>query len=484
MRTQTLAAALLAATALAPASAQDEDAFPAEPPAVGEPRGFDLPETETYELKNGLTVTMVQYGNVPKVIVRAVVRAGNVNDGDQPWIADLTGEMLEQGAGDLDAGGVAEAAAAMGGELGIGVGTDRTFVTLDVLSEHVGDAVGLMADVLRDPALPEGEVDRLKADLVRNLSVAKSQPGTQADEAFGMLTYPGHPYAGALPSAEKIEGYGIEDVRRFHEEEYGAARTHLYVVGQFDERRAKRAIRKAFAKWEAGEAPLVMAATAPSAPEVVLVDRPGSVQSTLRLGKRVPAVDASVDLDAANTLLGGYFSSRITRNIREDKGYTYSPYSTIDADLGAAAWYQAGDIQIQSTGPALSEILTEIERMRGEAPSEAEVDAIRNYLSGVFVLRLASRGGLASQLAYTDFHGLGASYLETYVDKVRALTGEDMQAAAEAHLDPEAMHLVVVGDVSQTRPQIAEVPIYGERLGGSDGEDADAPAEESVADED
>lgn len=464
MRATITTLGLLAATALSPALAQEDAAFPSEPPAVAEPKGFDLPDIETYQLKNGVNVTLVPYGNVPKAFVRAVVRAGNLNDGDQPWIADLTADLLEQGAGDRDAGDLAEAAAAMGGSLGIGVGTDRTFATLDVLSENVGEAVALMADVLTNPALPEGELERLKADMIRNLSVAQSQPGTQANEAYGKLVYPGHPYAGGLPTAEQIEAYTIDDVRRFHAEEFGGARTHIYVVGQFDERRTKRAIRRAFRKWDEGDAPLTLGVPEPADPQVVLIDRPDSVQSTIRLGKRVPAEDGTVELDAADTLLGGYFSSRITRNIREDKGFTYSPFSTIATDFGAANWYEGADIQIQSTGPAIAEILGEIERLRGEAPSQEEVEGIRNYLSGVFVLRLASRGGLAGQIAYTDLHGLGADYLEGYVGKVRALTADDLQEAAAEHLDPEAMHLVVVGDVSQTRPQLAEVAIFGERL--------------------
>ena len=446
------------------ATAPAPDGFPSEPPANAAPRDFALPQTTTYSLRNGMRVTLVPYGNVPKVLVRGVVRVGNLNDGDQPYIADLTADLMTQGAGDLDAAGLAERAAGMGGSLGIGVGADRTFLTLDVLSEHVADAIGLMGDVLREPTLPEGELDRLKADLTRNLSVARSQPGTQADEAFGAILYPGHPYAGQLPTDEQVAAYTLDDVARFHRNEFGARRTHLYVVGRYDERQVRRAVRRAFRRWEEGAEPLVLPVPEPETPRTVLIDRPGAVQSTIRLGLRVPPEDGQVDLAAADTLLGGYFSSRITRNIREDKGYTYSPYSYVDANKEGAAWAQAADIQIESTGPAVTEILSEIERLRAEAPSDEEAEAIRNYMSGIFVVRLAGRGGVAAQLAYADLHGLGADYLEGYVGKVRALTPEALRAAAEAHLDPAAMSLVVVGDTGVTAPQIREVALFGERL--------------------
>ena len=469
-----------AATPAQDARARRADDFPSEPPATAEPRGFDLPEVTTYSLRNGLTVTMVPYGNVPKAIVRAVVMTGNVDDGDQPYISDLTADMLEQGAGGLDAAGLAERAASMGGELGVGVGENRTFVTLDVLSEDVPDAVDLIASVLREPALPEGELERLKADMVRDLSVAASQPGVQASEAFGALVYPGHPYAGQLPEPEQVAAYTADDVRAFHAGQYGAQRTHLYVVGQFGERKVRRAVRRAFRKWDAGPEATEIDVPEAQAPQVVLIDRPDSVQSTVQMGLRVPPVDGEVALDAADTLLGGYFSSRITRNIREDKGYTYSPASYVDAPKGAASWREAADIQIQSTGPAIAEVLSEVERLREEAPSEAETDGIRNYMSGVFVVQLASRGGLAAQLAEANLHGLGPEYLEGYVGKVRALTPEAIRAAAEEHLDPARMQLVVVGDTSRTGPQLRELPAFADRLG----EDVpSAPAEDAAAED-
>ncbi len=427
------------------------------PPEPATPRNFTLPKMDTYTLDNGVKVTLVPYGRVPKATVRAVVNAGNLNDGDQVWISDLTASMMEEGAGGLSASDMAVKASEMGGNLNIGVGLNQTFAVMDVLSESAPDAVGMLADVLQRPNLPEGEFDRVKSGMVRDLSVGLSRPQSMADAKFAELLYPDHPYGRFYPEEEALKGYTLEDVKAYHASNFGGARTHIYVVGQFDAGAVKNAIKSQFGDWAEGPGTLVLPANDGAAPKMVLIDREGAPQSTLRLGKRVPPVDGTVELDAMNTLLGGYFSSRITQNIREDKGYTYSPNASFRNRLGARNWQQNADVTSESTGPALTEILNEIDRMRTEEPSADEVQGIKNYMNGIFVIRLASRGGVANPLATANLHGLGAKYLENYVGKVQALTGADFQDAASEYLNPEEMTLVVVGPLDQVRPQIEAI---------------------------
>jgi predicted Zn-dependent peptidase len=471
LRTNKAAAALLAATSLSlfvvPASAQDE--FPTSPPEAGEPKGFELPRIETYSLRNGLDVTLVPYGNVPKVTIRANMLVGNINDGETPWISDFTGDMLEEGAGDLDAAGLAEAAASMGGSIGVGVGLDQSFVIMDVLSENAPDAVALIGDILQRPTFPEDGFAKVMQNNLRNLSVAGSQPGSLANDAFTEMVYPDHPYARAvLPDAETIEGYTLEDVKAFHEANFGAQRTHIYVVGKFDKRAMKRAIRRNFGRWEKGPAPLELAPGEGMTGQTAIIPREGSVQSTLRFGGRVPAADMDPATDIANTLLGGYFSSRITRNIREDKGYTYSPFSTISYEKDAAYYAQYADVTTDVTGASLNEIRKEIEGLRSEAPSEEELRGVQNYMSGIYVIQNASRGGLASQLAFSNLHELGPDYLEGYVDRIRATTAEEVQEAAVTYMDPAELNLVIVGDEAAVRRQLAETEGFSDRLEGED----------------
>lgn len=461
----TIAAAGLALQSL-PALAEHHEG----PPPVGEAKPFSLPKIETYSLRNGLTVTLVPYGNVPKTVVRAVVRVGNLNDGDAPRISDMTGGMMSEGAGDRSAGEVARAAAAMGGDLNIGVGLDQTTVTMDVLSDAAPGAIELISDVLQRPTMPEAEFERVKQNALRDLSVAQSQPGDIATNAFVGNVYPDHPYAAAiLPNPDDVGAITLDDVNAFHDANFGAARTNIYVVGKFDRRAVRNAIKKQFGKWDKGAAPFVDVPGDGAGPEIILVDRPGAVQSTIRLGKRVPPIDQSVDLAAVNTMLGGYFSSRITRNIREDKGYTYSPRSTVSNEYKASYWNEQADITSEATGPALTEIIKEITSLQTEGPNEGELQGVKNYMNGIFVIRLASRAGVAAQLSNVDLHGLGTEYLEKYVSRVSALTDESVQSAAATHLAIDDMTLVVVGDLATVTSQLEAVDALKDRLPEEDG---------------
>lgn len=431
--------------------------FPSEPPAAAEPKPFSLPASESYELDNGTRVTLVPYGRVPKTTVRVVVRSGNLNDGELTWIADLTARMMEEGADGQSAADVAVAASGMGGSLNIGVGLDQTTATMDVLSDSVTDAIQLLAGVVRRPTLPGSEFERVRSAMVRDLSVSRSQPQSIASTAFHAELYPDHPYGRWLPEEGKLESYTLDQVKAYHAENFGGARTHIYVVGQYDSEAVKAAIGDAFGSWPAGAPPLELKATAPSTPRLIIIDRSDAPQSTLRLGKRVDDLDGDIAPQAMNTLLGGYFSSRITRNIREDKGYTYSPNSSFGTRAWGRNWQQNADVTAEATGASLVEIYNEIDRIRNEAPSDEEVQGIKNYLNGIFVLQLASRGGVANRLGFVNLHDLGIEYLESYVSKVQALEGEDFSAAARQMLDPSQMTLVVVGPEADVRAQLAEL---------------------------
>ena len=465
-RAGALVAASVCLLAISPVQALEKE----EPPVGSEPKGFELPKIEKYNLRNGVEVTLVPYGRVPKATVRAVVRSGNLNDGDKTWIADLTTEMMQEGANGQSSAELAVVAAGMGGNLNIGAGADRTFALIDVLSERAPDAVGLLADVLQRPNFPEGELQRVKENLIRNVSVARTRPQSIANQSFRAILYPDHPYGRTLPQDGQIEAYTLDDVKAYHGENFGGARTSIYVVGNFDRRKVKREIKKAFGKWEKGNPPLDLPSSANQEPSIVLVDRAGAPQSTIRLGKRVPALDGTQALEAADTLLGGYFSSRITRNIREDKGYTYSPRSFVSNFYKAANWEQDADISSEATGPALAEIFKEIQTLQNEAPTEDELQGIKNYMNGIFVIQLASRGGMANQLSFVDLHGLGTEYLENFVNEIQGLSADDLKNAAKTHLEIDDMSLVVVGPLDSVRGQLEALPEIADRLPAVEGQ--------------
>ena len=427
------------------------------PPAPGAPKDFVIPSPKRFTLANGLPVTMVPFGQVPKVTIRLVVEAANVHERkDQVWLADLTGNMMEEGTTALTADELAREFAAMGGQLGIRVGPDTTSISTDVLADHAARAVQLIADVVARPRFPESELARVKSNMVRDLAIRKSSPQSVAEEKFSELMYGDHPYGRLFPSEAMISGYTLDQVRAFHRDHFTAGRARLYIAGVFDAAEMEANVRKAFDSWPRGATvPPPSKADARSG-GFALIDRAGAPQSTVMLGLKVP--DPShpdwVALEVTDSLLGGSFASRITANIREQKGYTYSPSSALDSHPGDARWYEAADVTTNVTGPSIKEIFFEIDRLRKEAPSAAELQGIKNNLAGVFVVQNASRSGVLGRLAFVDQHGLGDQYLASYVKRVMVVTPDDVRRVANQYLTPDKMTLVVVGDTKSVQEQV------------------------------
>ncbi|HEU0012803.1 MAG TPA: pitrilysin family protein [Longimicrobium sp.] len=454
--TRILPGALLAlglAAAAGPAAAQERQA----PPAPGTPKAFRVPPARRFALPNGLRVTLVPYGTTPKATVLLTVRTGNGDEGPQEtWLTDLTADLMQEGTTTRSAAQIADQAAAMGGSLSVSVGEDRTWAGGDVLGEFAPGMVELVADVVRNPRFPEPELPRLQAAIARQVAIARSQPQSLAGERFRQVLYPGHAYGRSFPSEAQLLGYTAAQVRAYHAAHFGAGRSHLYVAGRFDAAAVEEAVRRAFGTWGRGPAAADIRPEPASGRAVYLIDRPGAVQSTLFLG--LPTVGPThpdwVPLQVTDALLGGAFASRITANIREAKGYTYSPYSMVSQRLGSAFWLQQADVTTPVTGASLTEIFREIQRLQDEPPPAEELRGIQNYLAGTFVLRNSSRRGIINQLSFLDLHGLPEDYLETFVQKVYAVTPAEVQRIARTYLVEERMPIVVVGDRAAVEEQL------------------------------
>ena len=449
---------LLAFTALMSLSlAQAPAQFPSEPPKPAAPKDFRVPEATRFTLDNGLQVALVPWGDMPKVRVALDVRTGNaLEDDDEVWLSDLTGDLIREGTKTRNAAEISKEAARMGGALDISVGPDVTTIGGDVLSEFGPRMVDLVADVVRNPAFPESELARLKANMTRNLAVALSQPQQVALQKFRAVLYGEHAYGRVFPTEEMINAFSIGQARQFYTSTYGAGRARLYVVGKFDAPAVEAAVRKAFAGWAKGTAAAPPAPKPQTARAIYLIDRPGAPQSTILLG--MPAIDPSQDdfvaLTVMDALLGGAFMSRVTKNIREDKGYTYSPYSELSTRYRDTYWAQNADVTTAQTGASLKEIFAEIDRLQAEAPSQQELAGIQNYLAGTYVLQNSSRGGITAQLRYVDLHALPATYPNTFVKQVYAVTPQKVMEVAKKYLTDEKATIVIVGDRKAIEDQL------------------------------
>lgn len=442
---------LLLSLASASLSAQKET-----PPEGGQPRDFRLPAKQTRTLPNGLGAVLVPFGATPKATVSVIIKTGNLHENaQQVWLADLTGDTLKEGAAGMDAAAIARKAAAMGGEITVAVGMEDTRISGSVLSENTSDLIRLLADVVTRPSFPDTEVERIKKDMKRNLSVQKDSPQNQATEKFVALMFGDHPYGRYFPTDSMLDSYNTEKVKAFYSANYGALRTKVYVVGKFDEAKAMQAVTDSFGGWVKGPAVSYPPANPSHKEQKATIERAGAPQTTIMLG--VPVISPSdpnyIPLRVANALLAGSFGSRVTRNIREDKGYTYSPQGVLQIGYHTAYWYELADVTSEHTADALKEIQKEIQRLQAEPPSVDELKGIQNYAAGVFVLQNSSPQGIINQLHFQDLHGLGDDYLNNFVKNVYAVTPEKVQQIIKDQLKTNEMTLVMVGDSKQIDAQ-------------------------------
>ena len=429
------------------------------PPEGGKPKDFTLPQKQQFKLSNGMEVTLVPYGAIPKVTVSVVVRSGNLNEKEhEVSLADIAGDLMKEGTKSRTADQVDQEAAGMGGNVNIAVGPDLSTISGDVLSEFGPQLIRLMGDIVRNPLFPESELARLKKDAIRQLSVSKAQPQSLALEEFRRMIYPGHPYGRVFPTQEMIEKFSIDDVRRFYKDNFGAQRTSIYIAGTFDAKAMEAAVRETFEGWETGPAVYTNIPKPVTKKSFGLVERPGAPQSTIYVGIPVlnPIDKDYVKMAVTNSLLGGSFASRITSNIREKKGYTYSPVSQVSTRYRDAYWVEIVDVGTDVTGAALKEILGEVKRLGSEPPPQDELKGIQNYIGGTFVLQNSTRQGIIGQLTNLKLHDLPDSYLTNYVKNVFAVTPADVQQITQKYIRPDDMTLVIVGDKKKVEEQIKD----------------------------
>jgi predicted Zn-dependent peptidase len=314
-----------------------------------------------------------------------------------------------------------------------------------------------MADVIRNPRFPESELPRLKNDRIRDLSIALTDPNQVALARFNKVLYPDHPYGRFFPTEEMLKSYTIDQIKAFYAGNFGAARMHIYVAGKFDQAKMESAIRKSFGDWKRGPEAAANVPKPVSTRSISIIDRPGAPQSTIYLG--LPVVDPTQGdykaLLVTDALLGGSFASRITTNIREQKGYTYSPRSSVSSRYHDAYWTEYASVTTSVTGASLKEIFYEIDRLQKAPPSAEELKGIQNYLAGVFVLRNSTPDGIIGQLVFLDLQGLPDSYLTSFVKDIYAVTPEQVQEMTKKHLRVEDMVIVIAGDRKQIEKQVS-----------------------------
>jgi len=425
-------------------------------PDLGPVRRGRLPTVAERVLPNGLRVVAVRRPSVPIVHVRLRIPTAVRRDTDLAKARLLENTML-MGTADRTQAQLADALQRLGASMRVSSDSDRLLVAAESLSGGLPDLLGLLAEVLTGAAYPrtpvEGEAARL-ADQTRRFL---SQPGVVADEAWLRRAYGEHPYGREHPSPDELLAVSPGALRKAHRRRLLPGGSLLVLVGDLSPTRALDRVEGALAGWDtAGRPRRVPKVPAISPGPVLLVDRPGAVQSNLRIGA---AALARTDPDyaaqeLANALFGGYFSSRLVSNIREDKGYTYSPRSAVHHGTRASFLYVQADVATDVTAPALVEVAYELGRIASLPPSEEEVRSTARYLVGALALSTSTQAGLAGTLAALLADGLDVTWLREHPRRLLALTPEQVHAVSARVLAPSRMLTAVVGDAARVEESL------------------------------
>jgi len=429
-----------------------------EVPGLSAERPVTWPKRTKACLANGLEIVLAESHAIPKFHGELFFRSGNAAALDRgPGLAEMTATVVRTGTAKRASRQIEEDLRRMGADLSSSAGADTSAIAFAGLSELAEPLLGLVNELAREASLPEAEFERERRQKLEEVKLERTQPGFLASERLRKVLFGPHPYAQVSPSAEQVAAYKRDDLAQVYREFYTPENAMLLLVGDFDSSAMLQTIEKVFGEWT-GKKPAARESPAPARPHgrrVHLVHVPGAVQTQILAGCHAITRKHPdwVKLGLTNSLYGGAFNSRLVMNIREDKGYTYSPRSGVHALRQHGYFSVSAAVRNNVVAASLTEIFYELDKLRALPVPEPELADARNYLSGVFSMGLATQDGLLTQLATVALNELPDDYLETYREKVRALTPADLLATARTYFDSANMQIVAVGDRAQIEEQ-------------------------------
>jgi zinc protease len=439
------------------------------PPPPGAARPLNLPKITEKKLSNGLTVVLAPLPNVPKLTAILTFRSATTSTDrtGHPGIAQIAAGVANEGTEKRTSKQIKEELRSIGGTLSLGSDADSTTMSGSSLAEFSTRLFDLMSDVAQHPAFPESELKLAQENTIQQIRAGRADPGFLVNERFQKAVFGNHPYGFVVPDEKSISALTRDDLRAFVGKYYIPNAAHLIVVGDIDVDKTFGEIEKAFGTWKTGSVP---PEDNPAVPvrdkrQIYFVNRPGSIQSAIYVGNvSIPRKDKDYfAIRTADTIYGGSFYSRLTRNIRESKGYTYSPFSSSNTRLKTGSFSAGAFVRNEVTGPTLLEIFYELDRMRVLPVTDEELNAAKEYSTGNFSVELASQAGLAGRINTIYTFELDKSFINDFRPKIESLTTADIQRAAAKYFDTYHAAIVIVGDWDKVKDQVTpfgDVTIY------------------------
>jgi zinc protease len=430
-------------------------------PVATTPRPYRFPDFVRHELANGLGVWLVPLPDRELVSVHLLTDAGAATEDEaQAGVAALTAQLLVTGTRRLDAAAFAETTERLGIDVGSESSWDSARAGFYALGQHLEAGLDLLVEMLTEPRLDEGEFDRIRGERLNDILQARAEPGRLADERFiGEMYADGVPY-GRLSAGtpETVGSLTVADVRAFHASRYAPNVADIVIAGAFEPDAALAAMERRLGSWTgSGPGHRTFEPASRGGRRIVVVDRPGSVQSELRVGhlgidRHDPRYFPAIVMAA---LLGGVFGSRLNRRLREELGYTYGARCALDPRRAVGPFIASAAVQTEVTTDAVRELMGQLDAIREAPPSEDELAEVKNFLVGVFPLRFETTAGIAAAIEPLAVYDLDHDWWHAYRNRLEAVTTDDVHAAARDLVRPDDALILVVGDAAKIRDELA-----------------------------
>ena len=437
-----------------------QEQFRQQAPAPLPPRSIQLPSPVETTLKNGLSIIVVPDNRLPLVSYRLAFRSGDAHDPPGlPGLTDLLTGLLTEGTASRSSREIADQVAKMGATLSAGANSDYTTVAASSLTTFQDNILDLLVDVTLNPSFPENEVKLIKENTRESLRQQRAQPSFLASEMVSRVIFGEHPYSIIAPTAESLEATSRDRIVAFHRSQFVPNNAVLVVAGDVDPNAVIKRVEGLFGDWRPAELPQDAFPEPPqrTSRAAYLVDRPGSAQSNIVIANGGGITRTSPDyfpMLLMHTVLGANASSRLFMNLREEKGYTYGAYSSLDARRTAGSFRVSAEVRTAVTGDSLKEFFYELGRIRSEPVTAKEIEDAKSYLTGIFPIRLETQEGLIEQLVQIRMLGLPDDYLQTYREQIQEVSVEDVQRVANEYIRPDEVAIVIVGDGKEIRRQV------------------------------
>jgi zinc protease len=428
-----------------------------KPPKPGPESKVKFPSYYEKTLPNGLKVIVIENHEQPIVYVSFVVKSGSTYDGELPGLASVTAELLTKGTKTRSATQIAEEIDFVGGSLNATASWDATNVSVLVLKKYLGVGVDILQDVVLNPTFPEEEIERVRTQRLASIKQSKAEAGYLAGVRFSKELFAGHPYANESGgNEESIQKMKRDDLVKFYQTHFIPNNSFIIFAGDITPSEALPLVEKYFGGWKKGKNPHKEFQTVKDVNQtkVVIVDKLGAVQSAIRIGHL--GIDRKnkdyVKVYTLNTLLGGYFNSRINMNLRETHGYTYGASSFFDARIYPGPFIVSADVRNEVTDSSIAEVIKELKRIIDEPVPEDELKMAKDYIVGSFPLQIETPAQVASRVMTIEIYGLPKDFYDRFREEVKKITAKDIQETARKYLHPDKLLIVVSGNSKQIKP--------------------------------